>query len=161
MVTPVYARVGRKLIDSLRHETIVKDNKAKEFFNLRPIAVREAILVALEQEEKELSEIRWSDAVSSSGVEQNWGGVRFGNRLIDFRTKSINTPPEIAFKPIQKIGGKTGWYYANWLWKLRGFLDLLVGGIGVRRGRSHPEEINIGDTIDWWRLEEFKLNHRL
>jgi uncharacterized protein YbjT (DUF2867 family) len=161
LVTPVYARVGRKLIDSLRHETIVKDQKAIDSFTIKPKGIRDSILVALDQEEKELAETRWSDAVSSSGVERNWGGVRFGNRLVDLRTESINVKPEIAFKPIQKIGGKTGWYYANWLWKIRGFFDLLVGGVGVRRGRPNPEEINIGDTIDWWRVEEFKPSHRL
>ncbi len=161
LVTPVYARVGRKLIDSLRHETIVQDKTAYNYFDIQPMGVREAIRKALEQEEKELAETRWSDAVSSSGVDQNWGGVRFGNRLVDIRTEQVNVSRETAFQPIQKIGGKSGWYYANWLWRLRGFLDLLVGGIGVRRGRSHPEEIQVGDTIDWWRVEEFEPNHRL
>jgi hypothetical protein len=153
--------VGKKLIDSLRHETIVKDTKAATVFNIQPIGVHEAISRALEEEEKELAETRWSDAVSSSGVERNWGGVRFGNRIIDFRTESVNVSPETAFQPIQRIGGKTGWYYGNWLWKIRGFLDLLMGGIGVRRGRSHPEEITIGDPIDWWRVEEYVSNQRL
>jgi hypothetical protein len=61
-------------------------------------------------------------------------------------------PPE-AFEPVRRIGGETGWYYGNWLWRLRGFLDLLVGGVGVRRGRRDPERLVPGDALDFWRVE--------
>jgi hypothetical protein len=161
LVTPLYARIGRKLIDSLRHETIVKDHSALKAFPIHPKNVKEAITDALANEEKEFAETRWSDSLSSSGPEKNWGGVRFGNRLIDLQVRQVNIPPEKAFKPIQRIGGESGWYYADWLWKVRGFMDLLVGGVGLRRGRKHPDKINIGDTIDWWRVEAYQPNVRL
>ena len=161
LVTPLFARIGRKLIDSLRHETVVQNDEAREVFSIQPKGVREAIADALHYEDREIAETRWSDALSSSGVERNWGGVRFGSRLVDLRTRKTNAPPDIAFQPIQRIGGKVGWYYANWLWKLRGFIDLLCGGVGVRRGRSHPTKIRVGDAIDWWRVEAFEPNQRL
>ena len=66
-----------------------------------------------------------------------------------------------AFTPVRKIGGETGWYYGKWLWKIRGFLDLLVGGVGVRRGRRHPDQLRIGDTVDFWRVEQFEDNKLL
>ncbi|MFC2172416.1 SDR family oxidoreductase [Acidobacteriota bacterium] len=161
LVTPIYARIGRKLVDSMRYETIVRDFQALRDFSLKPKGVREAIRQALRNEDREVAETRWSDAVSSSGVEPKWGGVRTGNRLIDMRMESVDLPPALAFKPIQRIGGSTGWYHANWLWRVRGFIDLLCGGVGMRRGRRHFREISIGDTIDWWRVEDFVPDHRL
>jgi uncharacterized protein YbjT (DUF2867 family) len=161
LVTPLYARVGRKLIDSLRHETVITDQSALKVFDIKPKGVGEAIADALKNEEKEFAETRWSDAISSSGVEKSWGGVRFGNRLIDLRSRRVSVSAEKAFMSIQQIGGETGWYYANWLWKIRGFMDLLVGGVGLRRGRRHPQEISVGDTIDWWRVELYRPGRRL
>ena len=64
--------------------------------------------------------------------------------------------PEDAFVPIRRIGGKNGWYYGNWLWQLRGFLDLLAGGVGVRRGRKHPDKLRVGETVDFWRVEDYQ-----
>lgn len=161
LVTPLYARVGRKLIDSLRHPTVVRDDAARRRFSLQPMGVREAIADALRDEEQAFAETRWSDAISSAGPEKSWGGVRFGSRLIDQRSTEVATEPAQAFAPIQRIGGRTGWYYANWLWRLRGFLDLLAGGVGVRRGRRHAEQLHVGDTIDWWRVEAFEPGKRL
>ena len=69
--------------------------------------------------------------------------------------------PKVIFKPIQRIGGDTGWYAWNWLWQLRGFIDLLVGGVGMRRGRAHFEILRVGDTVDFWRVEEHDPNHFL
>ena len=81
--------------------------------------------------------------------------------MVDSRECEVQVPPEIAFLPIQRIGGQTGWYYANWLWKLRGWLDLLVGGIGLRRGRRDPIDLRLGDTVDCWRVEAIEVNRRL
>jgi len=81
--------------------------------------------------------------------------------LVDTRTARVDQPPARAFLPIQRIGGETGWYYANWLWRLRGGLDLLVGGVGLRRGRRHPLELKVGETLDCWRVEEFVPGRRL
>jgi hypothetical protein len=161
-VTPVYARVGRKLIDSIRNPTVVCDDSAAKTFAIHPMGVREAIASALRNEDHELAATRWSDALSSSGgVSQRWGGARLGNRLVDSRSVRVNVPPAVAFEPIRRIGGATGWYYANWLWRLRGWLDLLAGGVGMRRCRRDPERLQAGDVVDCWRVEALEPDRRL
>lgn len=161
LVTPLYARVGRKLVESLKNPTLVSSNLASTAFSVKPRALPEAIGRALLNEDQELAATRWFDPLSASGREKSWGGVRFGSRLVDSRTAETDAPPAIAFVPIQRIGGQTGWYFGNWLWRLRGFLDLLVGGVGVRRGRRHPVNIQVGDALDFWRVEAFEAGHRL
>ena len=84
--------------------------------------------------------------------------MQFGSRLVDSRTLSVATTPEAAFAPILRIGGNTGWYAWNWLWSVRGFLDLLVGGVGVRRGRRSDTDLRVGDTVDFWRVEALEPN---
>ncbi len=161
LVTPLYARVGRKLVESLRNTTLVSNNLAETVFAVRPRSVRDAIARALVNEDREFAETRWSDALSSAGQSQSWGGGRFGSRLVDSRTVTVAVPLEQAFAPIRRIGGRTGWYYGNWLWSLRGFLDLLIGGVGVRRGRRDPNNLHVGEPLDFWRVEVFEPNHRL
>ena len=161
LVTPVYARVGRKLIDSMRNATIVKNPLALDLFPLRPKGLREIIRRAIDNEDSEFALTRWSDALSSAGLERSWGGVRFGNRIVDSRTVTVNVPAAIAFEPIRRIGGATGWYYGDWLWRLRGFVDLLMGGVGLRRGRRDPDRLETGDTLDFWRVESVEENRRL
>jgi uncharacterized protein YbjT (DUF2867 family) len=153
LVTPVYARIGEKLIDSVRNETVVTDEAALDAFPIRPRGIREAIARALVNEDREFAETRWSDALSSKGGQQPWGGSRFGSRFVDSRSVHVSVPPDRAFAPIRRIGGTTGWYYATWLWRLRGFLDLLAGGVGLRRGRRSPDELAPGDALDFWRVE--------
>ena len=161
LITPLYARIGRKLIESIVHPTVVRDESALKVFKIQPMGVHDAIRRAIDNEDKEFAETRWSDSLSSSGKIFSWFGVSFGSRLVDSRTIKVNMPPKFIFKPIQRIGGNTGWYAWNWLWQLRGFLDLLVGGVGMRRGRAHFETLRVGDTIDFWRVEEHDPNHFL
>lgn len=161
LVTPLYARVGRKLVESLRNPTLLSNNLAETVFSIRPRSVRDAIARALVNEDREFAETRWSDALSSAGRPQHWGGYLFGSRVVDSRTITVAVSPEQAFAPIRRIGGRTGWYYWNWLWWLRGFLDLLIGGVGVRRGRRDPENLHEGDPLDFWRVEVFEPNQRL
>ena len=123
--------------------------------------VREAFARALQQEDRELAETRWSDAVSSSGEAPRWGGRRFGSRLMDRQQVVVRTEPARAFAPIQRIGGRQGWYFATWLWYLRGFLDLPVGGVRMRRGRRHPLELRAGDPLDFWRVEAWEEDRLL
>lgn len=156
LVTPVYARVGRKLIDGIRNDTVIHDHSALRDFPIKPRGVRESIQRALLHEDHEFAETRWSDALSSRGRSRSWGGIKFGTRLVDSRSMRSPHPPERVFLPIQRIGGKTGWYYGNGLWKLRGFLDLLVGGAGLRRGRRHPYQLMPGDALDFWRVEKIE-----
>jgi uncharacterized protein YbjT (DUF2867 family) len=161
LITPLYARVGRKLIDSIRHSTVVRNDAALRAFGVRPRGVPAAIASALRNEDREFAVTRWSDALSSSGSPPQWGGVRFGNRLIDSRTAHVAVPPAAAFAPIERIGGRTGWYYGDWLWRLRGWLDLLAGGVGLRRGRRDPERLETGSPIDCWRVENFEAGRKL
>jgi hypothetical protein len=161
LVTPLYARTGRKLVESLPHSTTVQDPSGARLFRVRPRGVRQAIAEALKNEDREYATTRWSDSVSSRDMNNKAGTMRFGNRLVDTRSAVVDLPPSHAFRPIQKIGGSRGWYYANWLWRTRGFLDLLVGGVGMRRGRRHPEDLRVGDVIDWWRVEAYEPGHHL
>ena len=161
LVTPVYARIGRKLIDSIRNPTVVRDPIALELFSVRPKGIREMIAQAMVNEDREVAATQWSDALSSRGDESSWGGVRFGNRIVDSREILVDGSTELAFRPIRRIGGATGWYFGDWLWQVRGFLDLLLGGVGVRRGRRDPEMLQVGDALDFWRVETFELNKRL
>jgi uncharacterized protein YbjT (DUF2867 family) len=161
LVTPLYARTGRKLVESLRHSTTVQDPSAALLFRVQPRGVQQAIADALKNEDRAYAETRWSDSVSASGGNGKAGALRVGNRLIDRREATVKVPASSSFRPIQRIGGTAGWYYADWLWKLRGFLDLLIGGVGMRRGRRHPEHIAEGDAIDCWRVEQFESDHRL
>ena len=153
LVTPVYARVGRKLIDSLRNETVVTSSRARELFpTIRPRVMREALERARANEDRELAETRWSDARSSVGAAP-WGGAHSGSRLVDSRALGVAATSHASFAAITRIGGDVGWYYANWLWRLRGALDLVVGGAGMRRSRRDPTALLPGDPLDFWRVE--------
>lgn len=162
LVTPLYARVGRKLVDSLRHPTIVRDDAALLFFPIQPLGVREAIARALRNEDSSFAQTRWSDAVSAAAsAPRQWGGTRFGNRLVDSRSARVAATPAKVFATVESIGGATGWHYANWLWTLRGWLDLVMGGVGMRRGRRDPQRLQVGDTLDCWRVEVIQPGQRL
>jgi uncharacterized protein YbjT (DUF2867 family) len=161
LVTPIYARIGRKLVDSLRNPTLVRNPSALKVFDIKPRSLREAIERALLNEDKEFAETRWSDALSSAGKTRSWGGVRFGTRLVDSRTAHVAACPAAAFAPIRRIGGVNGWYFAGFLWWFRGFLDLLAGGVGMRRGRRNAETLKVGDALDFWRVEAFEPDHLL
>ena len=161
LVTPVYARVGRKLIDSICWPTVVQNPVAPNMFGFKPMGVSEAIADALRNEDQEFAQTRWSDAHSSSGVSRQLGGVRLGVRLLDSRKIRVDVPPCQAFEPIGRIGGKTGWYFGNWLWSVRGLIDLMVGGVGIRRGRRDPESLRLGDTVDWWRVVAYEPGKKI
>ena len=153
LVSPVYARVGRELIDGVRNETVVHDDRALREFSVRPRGIREVLARALVNEDLGFAATRWSDALSSQRAPKGWGGVKFGSRRIDSRAAWVDRTPEAAFRPIARIGGAAGWYYGNPLWRLRGLLDIAVGGPGLRRGRRDPEAVVVGDTLDFWRVE--------
>jgi uncharacterized protein YbjT (DUF2867 family) len=161
LVTPLYARVGRKLVDSLRHPTIVRDDSAQRLFTIKPIGVREAIARALRNEDSGFAQTRWSDAWSAAGAPRQWGGTRLGSRLVDSRSVRVGASTSQVFATVESLGGAAGWPYANWLWTLRGWLDLLAGGVGMRRGRRDPKHLNVGDTVDCWRVEILKPGERL
>ncbi len=156
LVTPLYARTGRRLIDSMTSPSIVRDDAARREFPVRPMGMREAIAAALRNEHREFALTSWYDSVSSSSARRNWAGVRLGNRLLDARSIDINVPPERAFAPIAAIGGRRGWYAWNALWQLRGFADLLIGGVGMRRGHPGAARLRPGVAVDFWRVEAYE-----
>ena len=126
-----------------------------------PRGMREAIARALANEDRELAETRWSDARSSLGPQRALGRRSLGSRLVDSRSVArALARPRVAFAPIERIGGATGWYYGDWLWRLRGVLDLLVGGAGMRRGRRDPVGIRSATRSTsgaWRRFERDRL----
>lgn len=136
LVTPSQAQVGRSLVEGLRNPTVVRSNAAREVFDIEPMPLDEALRRAIDDP----SAASWK---------------------IDSRTVDVNASPARAFAPIQRIGGRTGWYYGNSLWVLRGWLDSLVGGVGMSRGRNDPERCGAGDFIDGWTVEALEPNRRL
>jgi len=154
LVTPVYARVGRKLVDGLRNPTLVTNSRASEAFAIRPRGVCEAIARALANEDHELTATRWSDALSASGRLKRWGGIRFGTRLVDSREVEVGVPVEVAFAPIQRIGGSTGLVLRR-----TGYGDFAAGSIcssgGVRNATRSARSggTRNGDTVDCWRVD--------
>ncbi|QGJ70601.1 Hypothetical protein PBC10988_22980 [Planctomycetales bacterium 10988] len=161
IVTPLYAGVGRELINSIRNPTVVQDDQALRDFSVQPRGVPEAIARALSNEDQAIAETRWSDALANGTGNASWSGFRFGNRLIDSRIIQVPATAEEAFTPIRKIGGASGWYYGEWLWAVRGWLDLLFGGVGMRRGRRDPDHLRTGDVLDCWRVEQIEPNRLL
>ena len=154
LVTPVFARIGRALIAGVRHPTVVRDPGPAASYDVAPRTMADAIERALVNEDRELALTRWSDARSSGGAPPSYGGRRVGSRYVDARSVAVDAPPERTFEAVERIGGEGGWYYGDWLWSLRGLLDLFVGGVGVRRGRRDPERLLPGDALDFWRVED-------
>ncbi len=159
LITPVYAAIGRRLIASVRNPSVVRNPAALEVFDIRPMGITRAIERALTNEDQELAETRWSDARGGLPA------VRNRNPLTIF--SSMNRPSAYrwrllrAFAPIRRIGGRTGWYFGNLLWRIRGLIDLMMGGVGMRRGRPDPETPFPGSTLDFWRVEAYEPGRRL
>jgi uncharacterized protein YbjT (DUF2867 family) len=161
LVTPVYARVGRKLVDSLRNPTVVGDRPGTAELGVVARGLRAAVARALVREDRDFAETRWSDALSASGWRDRYGGELRGTRFVDSRARVVTAAPPEAFTPIRRIGGEQGWYYANALWRVRGWIDLLAGGVGLRRGRPNPEKLRPGDALDFWRVEAIEPDRLL
>lgn len=160
LVTPVYSRVGRQLIEGVRNDTVVTDASARGLFPaIRPRPASEAIARALSNEDRSFAETRWSDALRERKA--SVAGTELGQRMVDSRVMKVDVEPAQAFRAIRRIGGRRGWYYADPLWRLRGFLDLLAGGVGKRRGRRDPEVPIVGDILDFWRVEAYEPDRLL
>ncbi len=160
VLTPVYGRVAGEMVESLRNETIVESEAALMDFAVVPRGVSAAIARALVSEDREFSETHWSDALRGAR-RLRLGGLVSGRRLVSSNAVRVERRPEEAFLPIQRIGGSTGWYAADWFWQLRGRLDTLRGGVGLRRGRRDPLELRVGDTVDFWRVERLESGRLL
>jgi uncharacterized protein YbjT (DUF2867 family) len=161
LVTPLYFRVGRKLIASVKNDSIVKDTSALEVFSVKPKGLSEAITRAIGNEDQQFAATHWTDALSQCGNEHVLWGVAVGQRHADSYTRILEYSPAEVFRPIQCIGGEHGWYAYRWLWWTRGTRDRLLGGVGMRRGRRDPCDLRVGDAIDSWRVEKLIPNRLL
>jgi uncharacterized protein YbjT (DUF2867 family) len=160
LLTPVYGRVAGAMVEGLRNETVVNASHALRTFAVRPRGLSEAIARALVNEDREFAETRWSDSFAP-GQPLRWGGLAIGRRLVASRVVHVDRRPEWAFEPVRRIGGETGWYANNWFWRVRGLLDTLRGGVGLRRGRRDRVDLRVGDTVDFWRVERVEEDRLL
>jgi uncharacterized protein YbjT (DUF2867 family) len=161
LVTPLYYRIGRHLIEGVRNETIVQNDRALTDFAVRPMGIRRALQRAIENEDHEFASTHWSDALGHRASEHHWGGIQFGTRIVFPMQADLPLPPDEAFSLIRCLGGNYGWHRYNFLWKLRGMLDQLLGGVGHRRGRPRPTCLNPGAVVDFWRVEAIEPGRML
>jgi uncharacterized protein YbjT (DUF2867 family) len=162
LVTPVHFRVGRRLIESLGETpTVVRDGSAAERLAVRPRGAAAAITQALADENRRFDELSWAEFFGDGGERQPYGGHRIGPRRVETHAVRIGCPCSGTFGPIEQIGGEVGWYYGSWLWTLRGAIDRLLGGPGLRKGRPATQTLEAGDQIDFWSVEHFEPRRRL
>ena len=160
LITPVYAAIGRSLIASVRNPSVVLNQAALDAFDIRPMGITSAIERALANENRSLAETRWSDARTLAAPVSALPKPD-AHLLVNTQTTRVPVAPLQAFAPIRRIGGLTGWYFGNMLWRIRGLVDLMMGGVGMRRGRPDPETPFPGSTLDFWRVESYEPGRRL
>ncbi len=148
LVTPVSYRIARPLAEGLKNRVVVNDNRIQEVMPHEPLNARESIRRALERVRGNAVETRWSVAGPVPG-DPDWAG---GTQFVDQRTIEIDAPSDRVFQSVCRIGGGHGWYAADLLWRIRGWMDTLLGGPGLRRGRRDPQRIEFGETLDFWRV---------
>jgi uncharacterized protein YbjT (DUF2867 family) len=164
-VTSTSYRLAVNLVDSMKVEVIARDRELEEMLGIQPIPYKEAVKLAFQKIEQNNVVSSWKDSLASSYADNSLLEhiqVPTQGCFFDKRLKKIKGDPDEVMKNIWSIGGNKGWYYGNWMWKIRGVLDKIVGGVGLRRGRTNPNQINTGDTLDFWRvLAADKKNRRL
>jgi len=154
LVTPVYSRVGRKLIESIRHPSVVRSPLNARNFDVVPKSIREAMMSAIHDQGADAS---WAQ---STGVPETripsavpkktfW---KYDKKFVDRQSLFVPASPEIVFGVVSSLGGDRGWYSYSCLWRMRGYVDLLMGGVGLRRGRPMDRALRVGDPLDWWRV---------
>lgn len=157
LITPVPSQTARVLIESLRCETICENRDALDDFPFQPVGYSEAVKRAFNKLNSNLVETAWIDAnplLDKSAIDQS-------HFLSNKQVINVNAPADQVFSVITSLGGSRGWLYANKLWKIRGFIDKQIGGVGLRRGRRHPTQLITGDAVDFWRVEEYIPGERL
>ncbi len=157
-VTPLSAAIARPLIEGLRNHVVVRDSKAQELFpDIHPIDYPTAVALALSALGPDILDTAWLDAQVAQKDEENpIVVVRQEGLYIQRSYRRVNVSPEELYRVFTGLGGDHGWLYANWLWRLRGLADLLLGGIGFRRGRRHPDTLQVGDAVDFMRVERLE-----
>lgn len=157
LVTPLSHRIARPLAEGLRNEVVCRDHAIRELVPQRLLGVSEAIERALGKVEKGAVESTWRDAGPMPG-DPDWAG---GTTFEDRHEIHVDATPQEVFRAVCRIGGGNGWYAGDVMWRIRGFLDRLAGGPGLRRGRNDPEEIAYGDALDFWRVTGLEENRHL
>jgi len=153
-VTSTSYKLATSLVDSMKIEIIGKPNLIHEVLNVNPITYKEAVAKAFEKIEQNSIISSWKDSFISGRLRNKahkYINVPTYGCFKDYKKRNI-TNQEATLQNIWSIGGEKGWYYGTFLWKFRGFIDKLFGGIGLRRGRTHPTELNVGDALDFWRV---------
>ncbi|MGJ8737876.1 SDR family oxidoreductase, partial [Zobellia laminariae] len=153
-VTSTSYKLALNLVDSMKIEVIAKDQRLQKLLDIKPHTYKEAIDLAFKKIEQNLVVSSWKDSMVSGRFKKNlekYIQVPKYGVLKDVKKIKVDNPEQVL-KNIWKIGGNTGWYYGNWLWKIRGIIDKFSGGVGLRRGRTHPDKIYAGDSLDFWRV---------
>ena len=157
LVTPISHRIAIPLAEGLRNRVVCRNDEAARLMPQQLLTVREAIRAAIEATDRSEVETRWSAAGPISG-DPDWAG---GSVYVDRREVEVFTSAATLFRAVCRIGGERGWYGADFLWSLRGALDRLAGGPGLRRGRRDPEQISYGEALDFWRVTGFEPGRSL
>ena len=156
LVSPVPAAIARPLIEGLRNEVIVRDPRPAAAFGLHPMPFLEALQRAIDRTDRHAVESTWFDAMSAPDRTSLSSLSSLEGMIVERWERAVHAPPERLFAEIERLGGNAGWPYANWLWRLRGLADRLVGGVGMRLGRRDPDHLRVGDALDFWRVEEIR-----
>ena len=163
LLTPVPYRIVHPLVESLQTDTVVLNPRALNEFSVRPAGYDLAVSRALQRVADDNVITTWASSLSSFSDQLPVGGelnVHEG-MLADHYRRSVNAPPLTVFDAICSLGGDAGWPAGNFLWQLRGAMDRIVGGVGMRRGRRHPRELHLGEPLDFWRVEALETPHLL
>lgn len=153
-ITSTTYSLAVSLVDSMKVEVIAKDDKILRLLNLKPLSYKECIQRAFRKIEQNEIVSSWKDSTVSGRLDykiSDYIRVPSYGCFKDVRERKVKNETS-AINKIWSIGGETGWYYANWLWKIRGYMDKLAGGVGLRRGRTSINHIQAGDTLDFWRV---------
>lgn len=154
LVTPLSTAIARPLVKGLDNEVVVHDEAARRLFSVRPISYEAAVRLAVRRFTHDDVETIWHGAFSTSSAEGLVERLEDEEGLIrEVRRIRVAATPEAAFEVVTSLGGQTGWMFANKLWEVRGLMDLLAGGVGLRRGRRDPDEVFEGEAVDFWRVE--------
>ncbi len=155
LVTPIPANIARPLIKGLGNEVIVRDAAALKLFPaIQPLDYATAVRLALDKMESRHVETAWSDSLTSSqGDKTPVTLISSEGMIIERRQRTVAAPPDAVYRSFARLGGSRGWLYMDWAWQLRGMVDRLCGGVGMRRGRRDPIDLRMGDALDFWRVE--------
>jgi uncharacterized protein YbjT (DUF2867 family) len=153
-VTSTSYKLARSLVDSMRVEVICRNDEINRILDIEPISYKETLIKAFDKIENNEIVSSWKDSYSSSGMSINVSEFIIVPAFGCFKDERIRQIEDYksTIDKIWSIGGENGWYYGNWLWKIRGFLDRLFGGVGLRRGRTNQTTISAGDSLDFWRV---------